>query len=312
MNNIYLVYGSDYSLIKREIDRLTDGVSDIVKYDLSISKIDDLLDDACFMSIFGDKKVVIGENALFLTSESNDINHNIEYLVNYINDSNNQNIVILTVLSERLDERKKIVKIFKEKVNVIYKKQIDTKKLDEFVVEEFRTNGYEVDSKTAKYFVDYVGKNVDILISEIKKMIDYKDEDKKITKEDIENISSKGLKDNFFDLADGIMKKDLKKIYECYNDLITIGMDPVKIVSSLGSHFLYIYQVKLLSSEGKNSTEIENILKMHSYRVKLALESDFMLNELEDYIKKLHELDVNIKKNSENKFVGLENFLLHL
>ena len=40
---------------------------------------------------------------------------------------------------------------------------------------------------------------------------------------------------------------------------------------------------------------------MHSYRVKLALESDFMLNELEDYIKKLHELDVNIKKNSENK-----------
>ena len=169
-----------------------------------------------------------------------------------------------------------------------------------------------MDSKTAKYFVDYVGKNVDILISEIKKMIDYKDEDKKITKEDIENISSKGLKDNFFDLADGIMKKDLKKIYECYNDLITIGMDPVKIVSSLGSHFLYIYQVKLLSSEGKNSTEIENILKMHSYRVKLALESDFMLNELEDYIKKLHELDVNIKKNSENKFVGLENFLLHL
>lgn len=311
MNNVYLIYGSDYGLIKREIDKLTNGISDIVKYDLSISKIDEVLDDACLISIFGDKKVVIGENALFLTTESNDVNHNIDYLINYIND-NNQNIVILTVSTEKLDERKKIVKLFKEKVNVIYKKQIDQKKLDEFVIEEFKINGYEIDSKTAKYFVDYIGKNVDILISEIKKMIDYKEENKKINIEDIDNISSKGFKDNFFDLADGIMKKDFKKIYECYNDLITIGMDPVKIVSSLGSHFLYIYQVKLLSSEGKNSMQIENILKMHSYRVKLALESDFMLSELEDYLKRLHELDVNIKKNSENKFIGLENFLLHL
>ena len=65
MSNIYLIYGNDYSLIKREIDKITINVNDVVKYDLSQTKVDELLDDASCISLFGDKKVLIGENALF-------------------------------------------------------------------------------------------------------------------------------------------------------------------------------------------------------------------------------------------------------
>lgn len=312
MNNVYLIYGSDYGLIKREIDKITIGISDVVKYDLSVSRIEEMLDDACLISIFGDKKVLIGENALFLTGTSSNVNHDIDYLTNYVNDTNNQNIVILTVLADKLDERKKIVKLIKEKSNVIHKDTIDEKNLGDFVVNEFKSYGFQIDFKTANYFVNFVGKNVDILISEINKMVIYKEEDKKITKEDIKLISCKGFKDNIFDLTDSIMKKDFKKIYECYNDLITIGEEPIKIIALLGSQFSHIYQVKLLNNDGKTSKEIADILKVHPYRVKLALETDFMIYELEDILKKLHTLDFNIKSGKENKFVGLENFLLHL
>ena len=104
--NTYLIYGNDYGLIKREIDKLTNGVSDVVKYDLSTDKIDELLDDASCMSLFGDKKVLVGENALFLTTTTTNVNHNIDYLTNYLNDDNHENIVILSVLTDKLDERK--------------------------------------------------------------------------------------------------------------------------------------------------------------------------------------------------------------
>ena len=42
MNNIYLIYGSNYGLIKKEIDKLiSDNTNcEVVKYDLSIDKID--------------------------------------------------------------------------------------------------------------------------------------------------------------------------------------------------------------------------------------------------------------------------------
>lgn len=310
--NTYLIYGNDYGLIKREIDKLTNGVTDIVKYDLSTDKIDELLDDASCMSLFGDKKVLVGENALFLTTTTTNVNHNLDYLTNYLNDDNHENIVILSVLTDKLDERKKIVKLLKEKSKVIYKELIDNKDLPRFVINEFNNEGYKIDYKAANYFVNYVGKNVDILLSEINKMIIFKDNDKNITINDIDEISSKAINDNVFDLSDAIMKKDFKRMYDCYNDLIILKEEPIKIIAMLGNQFNLVYQCKLLSSKGLSEKEIATSLSVHPYRVKLAIETDYIISELKDILIKLHNLDFEIKSGKVDKNVGFDNFLLHL
>ena len=310
--NTYLIYGNDYSLIKKEINKITNGIKDIVKYDLSFNKIDELLDDASCISMFEDKKVLIGENALFLTSIKENINHNFDYLTKYIKDNNNHNIVILTVISDKIDERKKIVKDIKKYCKVIYKSLIQEKDMPNFVINEFKENNYKIDYKTAVYFVNYVGKNIDILSSEINKMIIYKDNNYVITKDDINEISSRGLKDNVFDFTNAIMNKDLNKMYECLNDLLIIGEDPIKIISLLANQFLFIYQVKLLDQNGKNQNDIKEILKVHPYRIQLAMNTNFLLYELSDILKKLHELDFKIKTGSIDKKAGLDDFLLHI
>lgn len=310
--NTYLIYGNDYGLIKREIDKIISGTSDVVKYDLLVSNVSDVIEEASCMSLFGDKKVVIGENALFLTGTNTSVNHDIDYLTSYVNAENHDNIVILTVVQDKLDERKKIVKLLKKNVTVIHKETIDEKDLPKFVIKEFLNNGYKIDYKTASYFVNYVGKNVDILLSEINKMIIYKDTDKEIFIEDILNISSKGFNDNVFDLSDAIMKKDFKKIFSCYNDLMILKEEPIKIIALLASQFTLVYQSKLLSKEGFMGKDIASTLKVHPYRVKLALETNYPDFELKDILKKLHNLDYEIKTGKVDKIVGLENFLLHL
>ena len=310
--NVYLIYGNDYSLIKREVDKIALNANDVVKYDLSVDKVDNLLDDASCMSLLDEKKVIIGENALFLTTLNTNVNHNLEYLSNYVNAENHDNIIVLTVVTDKLDERKKIVKLLKQKAKVIHKYLIEDKNLNGFVMDEFKNAGYKMDLKTANYFVSYVGKNVDILVSEIEKMIVYKDNNKIVTINDINEISSRGFKDNVFDLTDAITKRDFKKMYECYNDLMVLGEEPIKIIALLGNQFLLIYQVKLLNEKGKSNTEISQILNVHPYRVKLALETDFLTYELKDILKKLHDLDFGIKSGSLDKNYALEDFLLHL
>ena len=312
MDNTYLIYGNDYSLIKREIDKISGSIKDVVSYDLSQNKVDELLDDASCISLFGDKKVLIGENALFLTTLPTNINHDIKYLENYLLDETHDNIVIFTVLADKLDERKKLVKIFKEHSKVIHKEVINEKDLPKFVINEFKNEGYIIDYKTASYFVDYVGKNVDILLSEISKMILYKDSNNTINIDDINEISSKCFNDNVFELCNAIMKKDFKKIYEYYNDLLVLKEEPVKIIALLGNQFTLVYQCKLLAEQGKNNSEISQILQVHPYRVKLALEADFMTYELKEMLKKLHNLDYEIKVGKVDKTIGLDNFLLHL
>lgn len=311
MNNIYLIYGSDYELIKREVHKLTNDKNDVVKYDLDVIKVDELLDDASTISLFEESKVLVGENALFLTTNKTNIDHNLEYLENYIDDNNHDNIVIFTCICDKLDERKKIVKLLKQKAKVIKKDVIDLKKLPNFVMSEFKNEGYDIDYKTANYFVNYVGNNVDIILSEINKMIIYKEKDKNISIKDINDISSKAFKDNVFDLLDGITKKDYKKVFDCYNDLKIVGEEPIKIIAMLGKKLIFILNVKQLSHK-MNSDEISSYLKVHPYRVKLALECDFMEYELTDLIKKLHSLDYEIKSGKKDKMVAFEDFLVRL
>lgn len=312
MNDIYLIYGANYTLVNKEIKKITNNYNDIVCYDLSNDNISLLLDDASCMSIYNEKKVIVGENAYFLTSQNTNVDHNIEYLTKYLNSNEHENTIILSVISEKLDERKKIVKLLKEKAKVIYKDVIDEKKLENFVIEEFKNSGKKIDFNTAKYFVNYVGKNVDIIISEINKMLIYKDNDNIITKEDINDISAKAFKDNIFDLIDGIMNKDYKKMYECYYDLKRLNEEPIKIISLLANQFTLIYQVKLLSKQNTMQSDIASILKVHPFRVKLAINNDYSLNSLEEILKNLHKLDYEIKSGKIDKSVGLDYFLLNI
>lgn len=312
MNNVYLIYGNNYSLIKREIDKIKEDTLDVVKYDLSNTKVDELLDDASCISLFSGKKVLIGENALFLTSSDTTTDHDLTYLEKYLKDNNHENITIFYVLKEKLDDRKKIVKLFKDRAKVISFEDIDDKNLYKFVLDEFKKEGFKLDIKTANYFVSYVGKNIDIIISEINKMKIYKDNNKLITIDDINSISSKGFNDNVFDLTDAIMKKDFDKIFCVYNDLITIGEDEIKILSLISNQFILVYQCKLLDESNCDQKAIANLLNVHPYRVKLALETDYMTYELKNIIKKLHDLDFKIKSGNIDKKVGLKNFFINL
>lgn len=312
MNNIYLIYGSNYSLIKKELDKIIDGKSDVVKYDLNISNVSELLDDACCMSLFEESKTIIGQNALFLTNEKTSINHDIEYLSNYLNDDNHNNIIIFTIISDKLDERKKIVKLVKEKANVIHKESIVTKNLPSFVVKEFKDNGYSISISDSNYFINLVGSNIDIIISEINKLILYKDGEKNINKKDIDNISSKAFKEDSFDLTNAIVKKDYKRIFESYNELLELNEEPIKIIALLESQFALIYEVKMLAKHKKSDQEISNILNVHPYRIKLALECDYFDYEAANILKSLHDLDYKIKSGKIDKYNGLQMFLLSL
>lgn len=304
--NTYLIYGNDYSLIKRRIDLLKKDNQELVRYNLTECDVSELIDDASSISMFDEEKLLIGENALFLTANVDSSSQNLDYLEKYLEYENHKNTVIFYVIADKLDERKKIVKALKSRAKVFHEEPVDKKNIGNFIIKEFKSKGYNIDLKTANYFNEFIGDDIDIILSEIDKMVIYKEDDKNISKNDIENISSRAFKDNIFDFTDAIMKKDYKKIFLYYNDLLKLNEDVIKFISVISNQFMLIYQVKILSLKNKGQKEIANILNIHPYRVKLAYESDYFINEIEDIIKKLHELDLGIKSG---KFVKEDSFL---
>lgn len=306
----YLIYSKNLSLINKEIDKLIDNNEEKVVYDLDGNTINELLNDALSMSMFSSKKYIICKNTNFLLSTATINEEDQTYLTNYLNDSNKINTIIFTVLSDKLDDRKKIVKIFKEKTKVIEISEI--KDLTMFTKEEFKNKGYKISILDASYFIDKVGNNIDIILNEIEKMTIYKDEEKEITKEDIDSLSSKAFKDNIFELIEAVTNKDRSKIFDLYNDLILQKEDEIKIIVMLANKFRLILQTKIGLSLGDNQYEIAKKLQSHPYPILLASKSNLTQEQLKQYLKYLSDINYKIVTGQIDKKIALQSFFFEL
>jgi len=101
-----------------------------------------------------------------------------------------------------------------------------------------------------------VGDNLPLLSSEIEKIKIYKNNDKTITKDDINNLTCKSLEENNFKLIDAIISKNKNLAFELYNDRIKLNEEPIAIIIALANQIRIMYQVKQLYLNGYTENDI--------------------------------------------------------
>ena len=277
----------------------------ISKYDLTEDDIKDVISDAETFSMFADSKVVIAENAaIFTSSGSGDL----ETLENYLAHINPNTILIFTVNEEKVDERKKITKKIKKDYKLISFNQNET---PNSLVRNL-LNDYNITSSNINLLIDRVGTNPLILENEVNKIKLYKD-DKTVTKEDIINLTTKRPEIDIFKLIDDIVMKNKDEALEIYNEMLKVNEEPLKIVILLASQFRLMYQAKELAKKGYSEKNISEVLKVHPYRVKLALQKGkkYKAETLLNYLNALADIDIAIKTGKTDKNLALELFLLN-
>ena len=304
---VYLLYGTEDFEIEEEIKKLSKGIDEmnISKYDLNNDMLSLALEDAKTMSLFGDKKLVIADNANMFTGSTSKDNELIEEYLNHINENTT---LILIVHNDKLDTRKKITKLIKKVGKVQeFNDELDTTSLVRRLFKD-----YNIDYKTIQLFIDRVGSNPLIIQSEINKIKIYKDNDKNITEEDILNLTAKLIEIDIFKLIDYIVRKNKEKALELYYEMLKMNEEPIKIVVILANQFRIMYQSKELLKKGYSEKDIASTLKIHPYRVKLAIQnsrnytSDILLKNLNA----LADIDIGIKTGTINKDLALELFIL--
>ena len=304
---VYLLYGTNDFAIQKEIEKITKDFDkmNISKYDLTEDDIKDVISDAETFSMFADSKVVIAENAaIFTSSGSGDL----ETLENYLAHINPNTILIFTVNEEKVDERKKITKKIKKDYKLISFNQNET---PNSLVRNL-LNGYNITSSNINLLIDRVGTNPLILENEVNKIKLYKD-DKTVTKEDIINLTTKRPEIDIFKLIDDIVMKNKDEALEIYNEMLKVNEEPLKIVILLASQFRLMYQAKELAKKGYSEKNISEVLKVHPYRVKLALQKGkkYKVETLLNYLNALADIDIAIKTGKTDKNLALELFLLN-
>ena len=304
---VYLLYGTKDFSIEEEIKKISKDIDEmnISKYDLNNDMLSLVLEDAKTISLFGDKKLVIAENANMFTGSTSKDSELIEEYLNHINENT---ILILTVHNDKLDTRKKITKQVKKVGKVLeFNDDLDMTSLVRRLFKD-----YNIDYKTINLFLDRVGNNPLIIQSEINKIKIYKGNDRNITDEDILNLTVKLIEIDIFKLIDYIIKKDKEKALELYYEMLKMNEEPIKIIVILANQFRIMYQSKELLKKVYSEKDIAATLKIHPYRVKLAIQNSrsYTSEILLKYLNDLADIDIGIKTGTLNKDLALELFIL--
>lgn len=312
---IYILYGKIDYLIKKEIQKITTNnkIDDfnISSYDLENDNISDIINDASTISLFDNKKVIIVYNSYIFTGSTakHKFEQNITVLEEYLNNINSNTILIFIVNNEKLDERKKIVKLIKKVGTALEFNQIDTKKIVKDLFED-----YQISSDLINYLINRVGNDLMLLNNEIAKLKLYKDNDKNITKDDINKLINKNIEIDLFKLIEAIIIKDKETAITIYREMLKLNEEPIAIIITLANQIRIIYQTKELYQMGHTEHDIATILNIHPFRVKKAAEKmyDYDSKTLLSYLYQLAELDLKIKSGLVDKELGLELFILQI
>ena len=297
---VYLIVGEN-SIINKEIKSIKEknniDNNSFIKYDLEIDTTQMIIEELNTFNLFNDKKLVV---------VSNTKNIEIELLEKYLNNPSD-NIFVLTE-KEELDKRSKLSKLLEEKAKVINTKNVD---LNTYIKDGLKD--YEIDKTLITLIKDKCNNNYHRITNEINKIKLYKEDNKKITKEDINVLIKKDLNINIYDLTNAINKKDIRKSLELFNDLLKNNEDEIKILGSLANNYRLLMNIKNLVTQYKDE-EIIKKLKMHPYRLKMLKEqsNNYTKEEISKIINKLQKIDINIKSGLIDKKDALEMFLLEL
>ncbi len=310
---IRVFYGEETYLIEKEIKKIKQEYHIepvmVTTYDLEVDFLQDILEDANSISLFSNNKMIIVDNAYLFTANTSKktLNQDVSLLEEYFQNPADT-ILIFVIHKEKLDERKKIVKLARKLGYVFEYRKVED--FYHFVTSSLK--GYQYDKDIVSFFLDRVGEDLGIIEHEIEKLKIYKDSDKVITKDDIVNLTSKTINTNIFQLIENIVTDNKEKAMESYQEMIKLGQEPIMILILLANQFRLIYQSKKLYQKGYSKRDIATHLRVHPYAVEKALEKArlFTDNELLSYLQRLADLDIQIKSGVMNKEIALELFIL--
>jgi len=320
---VTVCYGAETYLLQRWVAALIERNVDeehrelaVTKYDLAETPLDVVLDDAETLPFFVPRKVIVASRATFFTAakESGKIEHRLDRLQEYAKAPAEHTIIVFTVEAEKLDERKKLVKTFKELGAVQAFAALSAEELNRWAVRQAEELGFSFGPGAAELLVLFTGGQLQSMASEMNKLSLFAGRGGTVTKATVDELVARSTEQNVFLLIEEIVQRRTEKAFAILYELLKQREEPIKIAVLMARQFRLIWQVKDLERQGYSQQQIAGHLGSHPFPIKLASEQGrkYDNERLQRIMTQLAELDFNIKSGRIEKVLGLEMFILHI
>ncbi|MBR2705089.1 MAG: DNA polymerase III subunit delta [Clostridia bacterium] len=320
LSSIYLLYGKETFLLETNLKRIKKCFGEL-KEGLNYIKLENASSDNIIVELqtppfgFEKKLIIVKDSELFKKQgkkKSTNISDEIDKLVQFLDDDfdsvKDQNIIIF--IEEEVDKNALYKEI--DKIGVVCgfepEKPQDIAKRMKFICNSYHVN---IDGPTLGFFIEECGTDLQDLINEIRKLIEYAGKDGTITKEDIDALCIKKFESVIFDLTDSLGQKNVKKALEVLKGLIYAKEPIQKILVTLYNHFKKLYIVKLCEKYKEDVLANLNLKPNQTFLVsKYKRQAGYFTeDDLRMIVIELINLDESYKMGNSDLNIGLETIL---
>ena len=322
LNYIYLLYGEETYLIDMAVKKIKkifgERINGINYIELDEETIGSLIQELQTPSFGYPKKMIVVKNSGLFKKETKkrglasikDTRDELEKYFKENADYIKENLVLLFIedSAEKLNITKTVENIGGIVCEFELQKPIMIEKRLTAICSAYKV---KAEQGAIEFLIETSGTSMQVLINEIRKLIEYVGEDGTITRQDIEKLSIKCLDSNIFDLTDNLGKKNIRASLDILNDLLYLKEPIQKILITLYNHFKKLYIVKLSEKYHKDLATAMNLKPNQSFLLnKYRTQAKYFTEEdIRNILDEMIKLDTNYKIGLIDINIGLEAIL---
>lgn len=322
---IHLVYSNQSSEIKKVIKNIAKqslperDEMNFVRYDGNNTLIQEFIDEANYVPLGYDHKVVAVDNCYFLMKPKprNKLESDQDYkvLFYYLRNPNPDCDLILTVPTSEIDTSGELFKLIKEVGKITEIKDPNVKEWNQYVkttVNEYikKNPDCRMDNDAVMELIDRTQGDIPLLRNSIIKLFLYT---KHVRYEDVILMVTRPLDDNTFQLFNYLLNGENEKAVGLFRDLQVANAEPVTLVGMLANQFRLLNQVVFLSKKGMDNDSIAKELNIKPIRVQILKRQTYAMSEkaLHRTLDDLFNLDLKMKSGLVDHLYAFELFLIN-
>lgn len=321
LDSIYLLHGEELYLLENVLKKIqgifgekVKGINYITIDDSNVSELISNIETPAFG--FEKKLIIVRNTELFkreVKKKGAKFVETRDKIVEYIKEhtSTIQEMVVLVFVEQSVDKGKLLTVLENVGATICNFERQKPNQIIARIKAICKAYQVRVEEDTLRYLLECVGTNLQDLINEIRKQIEYVGLNGEITKETVNQLTIKQMESVIFDLTDNLGKKQIAMSLQVLNNLL-YSKEPIqKILITLYNHFKKVYIVKLAEKYNRNVAEALNLKPNQMFlTTKYKAQANyFKEEELRRILEELIDLDRKSKIGLIDINIGLETIL---
>lgn len=328
----YLFYGEEDYLKSHAVTALKDAMGideafeifNFVMLDVLDYSPDKLIDIFSMPPMMAEKKLVVlnGLNIKAMSSRSNasEFNEFLDALAHL--EEFDYNVFVLSLPNGNITEEmpKKsptgALKTLSEMLTPVKFEAPAPQKLALWALRHFEHHGIKASQADCAYLVDYCGKNMFTLASEIEKLAFFARAQGRdnITREDIPNVCSAEMEYGAFEFSNAILDGRKSDALSILSVMKFKQVEPLMIMGELSGIFADLLKIKIMLNAGKSNVQIASETGINSHKVNIYANCArrMELARLQKIVAEATDADLAMKYRFDSGYLHLEKLICSL